>query len=78
MVELSQVIANIYWRLRNICSCRILQIHPKLGRSWFHILLVQAALKAKAKEMDERGDEEERMRRGEDSAICSVFSDEVS
>ena len=43
-----------------------------------HILLVQAALKAKAKEMDERGDEEERMRRGEDSAICSVFSDEVS
>jgi len=39
--------------------------------------LSQAALKAKAKEMDERGDEEERMRRGEDSAICSVFSDEA-
>jgi len=39
--------------------------------------LSQAELKAKAKEMDERKDEEERVRRGEPSAIETIYSDEA-
>ena len=42
------------------------------------MLLYQADLKAKAKEMDERKDEEERVGRGEPSAIETIYSDEVS
>ena len=41
------------------------------------MLLGQADLKVKAKEMDERKDEEERVRRGEPSAIETIYSDEV-
>ena len=44
----------------------------------FLILLAQADLKAKAKEMDERKEEEERLRRGEESAIKTIYSDEVN
>lgn len=39
--------------------------------------LSQADLKAKAKEFDERKDEEERERRGEPSAIDTIYSDEA-
>jgi len=39
--------------------------------------LSQADLKAKAKEMDERKEEEERMKRGEQSAIETIYSDEA-
>jgi len=39
--------------------------------------LSQADLKVKAKEMDERKDEEERVRRGEPSAIETIYSDEA-
>jgi len=41
------------------------------------IELSQADLKAKAKEMDERKQEEERLRRGEESAIKTIYSDEA-
>ena len=41
------------------------------------MLLVQADLKVKAKEFDERKDEEERVKRGEPSAIETIYSDEV-
>ena len=41
------------------------------------MLLGQADLKAKAKEMDERKDEEERVMRGKPSAIETIYSDEV-
>jgi len=39
--------------------------------------LSQADLKAKAKEMDERKEEEERVRRGEPSVIETIYSDEA-
>ena len=58
---------------------RLVQIRLKRSsKILLHTLLVQADLKARAKEMDERREEEERMRRGEKSAVETIYSDEVN
>ena len=48
------------------------------GLFTLHIVLAQADLKARAREMDERKEEEERLKRGEPSAIETIYSDEVN